>query len=132
MLLNIAEDFKKYTLRPLPTLLEKLVYVSSLLSEGRYLHWGLSRIFGDKKAQTAIRSVHSELALELVRAPIRSLYQEYHAVTERTQPAELLTAESLVLRAPVNGDELLSAHLRLVQESLVAVAGQQVASQPAA
>jgi hypothetical protein len=133
MLLNVAEDFRKYTLRSLPTLLEKLAYISSLQSgEGRYVHWGLSKIFGDHRAQKAIRTVHSDLALELIRAPIHSLYREYCAATERTQQPELLKPESFALKAPASGDELLSAHLRLVQESLVAVAAQQVASQPAA
>ena len=132
MLLNVAEDFKKYTLRSLPTLVEKLAYVSSLQSEeGRYTHWGLTRIFGDHRAQKAIRTAHSELALEMVRAPIRAVCHEYHRAAENTQHPEILKPEALALKAPATGDELLSAHLQLVQESLVAVAGQ-TANQPAA
>ena len=130
--MNVAEDFKKYTLRSLPTLLERLAYVSSLQSEeGRYVHWGLSRIFGDQRAQKAIRAAHSELALETLRAPIRTLYQDYRTAAEHTQHPDLLKPEALNLSAPASGDELLSAHLRLVQESLVTVA-DQTAIQPAA
>lgn len=132
MLLNVAEDFKKYTLRSLPTLVEKLAYVSSLQSEeGRYTHWGLTRIFGDHRAQKAIRTAHSELALEMVRAPIRAVCHEYRRAAEHAQHPEILKPEALALKAPATGDELLSAHLQLVQESLVAVAGQ-TANQPAA
>jgi hypothetical protein len=133
MLLKVAEDFRKYTLQALPTVLEKLAYISSLQnSEGRYIHWGLSKIFGDHKVQKAIKGVHSDLALELIRVPIRNLCQEYSTAVERTQQPELLSAESFTLKAPASGDELLSAHLRLVQNSLVTVAAHQTASQPAA
>lgn len=133
MLLKVADDFKKYTLQVLPTLVEKLAYISSLQGEdGRYAHWGLSKVFGDHRAQKAIRSVHSELTLEVVRAPIRSIYSEYHSATERSSHSELLNPESFALKAPVSDDVLLSAHLRLVQESLLAVAAQQPANQSAA
>lgn len=133
MLLKVVEDFKKYTLQALPTILEKLAYISSLQNEeGRYIHWGLSRIFGDLKAQKAIRAVHSDLAVELLRIPLRNLYGEYRAAAEQTVRPELLKPESFALKAPVSDDELLSAHLRLVQKSLVAVAGRTIANQPAA
>lgn len=132
MLLNVIEDFKKYTLRSLPTVVEKLAYVSSLQSEeGCYVHWGLSRIFGDHRAQKAIRAAHSELALETARTPIRALCQEYRTAAEHTQHPELLEPEAFTLKAPASDDEVLSAHLRLIQESLVIVAGQ-IASQSAA
>lgn len=133
MLLKVADDFKKYTLQALPTLIEKLAYISSLQSEdGRYTHWGLSRIFGDHKAQKAIRTVHSELALEALRLPLRSFYQEYRTAAEHTVQPQLLEPESLRFNAPASDDELLSAHLQVVQKSLVAVAAQAIASQPAA
>lgn len=126
MLLKVAEDFRKYTLQAFPTLVEKLAYISSLQNQqGGYTHWGLSRIFGDHRAQKAIRTVHSELALEVLRRPISALYQEL-------QQPERLNSEFLRLKAPSSHDELLSAHLQLVQESLVAVAAQTTASQPAA
>lgn len=134
MLLKVVEDFKKYTLQALPTLVEKLAYISSLQNEedGRYIHWGLSRIFGDQKAQKAIRTVHAELALEALHLPIRNLYQEYRVATEQSIQPELLKPESLRFKAAANDDELLSAHLRVVQKSLVAVAAQATASQVAA
>lgn len=132
MLLKVVEDFKKYTLQALPTLVEKLAYISSLQNqEGRYNHWGLSRIFGDPRAQKAIKTVHGELALELIRAPIRNVYGEYRTAVDRGQRPELLQPESFALKAPLSDDELLSAHLQLVRESLVAVAGQRDVGQAA-
>lgn len=133
MFLKVAEDFKKYTLEALPTLVEKLAYVSSLQNEdGRYAHWGLSRLFGDQRAQKAIRTVHSELALEVLRAPVRDLCHEYCVAAEETEHPELLNPQSMQLKAPATDDELLSAHLRLIQKSLVAVAARTLASQSAA
>lgn len=131
MIFNVAENFKRYTLSALPTLLEKMAYISSLQdSNGRYRHWGLSRLFGDHKAQKGISAVHSELAMNLIRVPMRTIYREYS--DQRTEHPEFLEPESLTLRAPANGDELLSVHLQLIRGSLVAVAGHESASHPAA
>ena len=123
MLCNASENFKTHTLRVLPTLVEKLAYVCSLQTdEGDYRHWGLSRVYGPKRAHQAIESIHAEMAEQLVRIPIREIYQEYQHAVEKPVTPELLRPESLVLKAPTNDDELLSAHLQLIQASLVAVA----------
>jgi len=132
MLCNVAEDFKKYTLTALPTLLEKLIYISSLQSGGRYQHWGLTRTFGESRAQKGIGSVHSELATQLIRIPLRNIYREYCEAAETKVHSQLLNPESLTLKAPSNGDELLSSHLRLIQHSLAAVAGRSHSSHQAA
>ena len=124
MISSATEDFKKHTLRALPTLVEKLAYICSLQTEtGEYRHWGLIRVYGEKRAHQALEGIHAEMAQELVRIPIRDIYQEYqHAVEQPAQPA-LLRPETLTLKPPANDDELLSAHLQLIQESLAAVAG---------
>jgi hypothetical protein len=72
---NATEHFKRYTLRALPTLIEKIAYISSLQSKsGGYAHWGMNRVFGQQRAQKAIGTVHLELAVQLVRVPIRGIY----------------------------------------------------------
>lgn len=133
MFFNVAEDFRRYTLKALPTLVEKLAYVSSLQNtQGRYMHWGLSRIFGDHKAQQGINTVHSELATQMIRIPVRDIYREYSGVAEEGRHLQLLDPEFFSLNAPFNGDELLSAHLRLIQDSIVSLAGQESTTQQAA
>ena len=123
MLCNASEDFKIHTLHVLPTLVEKLAYICSLQTEdGEYRHWGLNRVYGPKRAHQAIESIHAEMAEQLVRIPIRDIYEEYQHAVEKPVTPELLRPESLVLKAPANDDELLSAHLQLIQASLVAVA----------
>jgi hypothetical protein len=128
---SAAEDFKRRTLSRLPTLLERLAYICSLQTEhGTYEHWGLNRAFGERLAQNAILRAHMETSLELIRVPVREIYNEFREAVAREEGPQVVRAESLVLKAPVNGDELLSAHVRLVQDSLAAVAHQERTTPP--
>jgi hypothetical protein len=131
--LKAVEDFKNRSLKALPTLLERLAYICSLQTEdGSYQHWGLTRTFGQRLAQDAILRAHAETSMELIRVPLRELYDEYQQAIHRSEGPQVLTVESLLLKAPVNGDELLSAHLRLLQDSVAAVAHQERTSPPGA
>ena len=126
MFLKAKEDFKQRSLGALPTLLERLAYICSLQTlEGEYRHWGLERTHGMRPAREAIRTTHLDLAMELVRSPIREVYSEYQQAVHRQDGPEVFQPESLVLRAPVNDDGLLSAHLRLLQNAVQALAHQE-------
>jgi len=132
MIFKAAEDFKKRTLSALPTLLEKVAYICSLQTGGGgYVHWGFSRAFGNRPTQEAIYAAHMEASAELIQVPVREIYREYQEALERAGAAEMLDPNSFVLKAPVNGDALLSAHLHLLQESVVALAQQDRATHPA-
>jgi hypothetical protein len=119
-----VEDFKQRTLAALPTLLEKLAYICSLQTpRGTYNHWGMTRTFGHEPAQQALYSVHLEASRELVRSPLREIYRDYEEVLQRSQA---LAPDSLMLNAPLSAAEpLLSAHLRLLRDSVQAVALQE-------
>jgi hypothetical protein len=126
MILKAAEDFKKRTLAALPSLVEKVAYICSLQTgSGGYVHWGFTRAFGNRPTQDAIYAAHMETAQELVQVPVREIYKEYQEALARSGNAEFLNPNSFILKAPVNGDALLSAHLHLVQESVVALAQQK-------
>ena len=126
MIFKAAEDFKKRTLSALPTLLEKVAYICSLQTgSGGYLHWGFSRAYGNRPTQEAIYAAHMETALALSHAPVREIYQEYKEAVSRSGSSEVLNPDSFVLKAPVNGDAILSAHLHLLQDSVVALAHQE-------
>lgn len=130
---SASEDFKRRTLSVLPTLLERLAYICSLqTNRGEYQHWGLKRAFGDQVAHDAIRRAHNEASLELIRAPIEEIYKEYKEAVSRKEGPHVLTADTLVLRAPVSGDELLSSHVRLLRDSLEAVVHQERTTPPGA
>jgi hypothetical protein len=127
MIFKAAEDFKKRTLNALPSLLEKVAYICSLQTgTGGYMHWGFMRAYGNRPTQDAIYAAHMETALALSHAPVREIYQEYQeALTRSGAAADILNPDSFVLKAPVNGDAILSAHLRLLQDSVVALALQE-------
>ena len=127
MMLKAAEDFKKRTLSALPTLLEKLAYICSLQTgSGGYMHWGFARAYGNRPTQDAIYAAHMETALALSHVPVREIYQEYQSAVARSGSVkDILNPDSFVLKAPVNGDAILSAHLRLLQDSVVALAHQE-------
>src|SRR6185312_2803699 len=121
------EDFKNRTLSALPSLLEKVAYLCSLQTgSGGYMHWGFARAYGNRPTQDAIYAAHMETALALSHAPVREIYQEYQeAITRSGSAADILDPDSFVLKAPINGDVILSAHLRLLQDSVVALAREE-------
>ena len=128
MIFKAAEDFKKRTLNALPSLLEKVAYICSLQtgSGGGYMHWGFARAYGNRPTQDAIYAAHMETSLALSHAPVREIYQEYQEAMARSgATVDILNPDSFVLKAPVNGDAILSAHLRLLQDSVVALARQE-------
>ncbi|HWX56311.1 MAG TPA: hypothetical protein VN176_17110 [Verrucomicrobiae bacterium] len=131
MIHKAKDDFKTRTLAALPTLLEKLAYICSLqTAEGTYEHWGLTRVFGEGQAQEAIGAAHAETAVELARLPVREVYKDFVGAMERPLSASSLKPESFVLKAPVTDDGLLSAHLRLIQDSVVSLAREESSSPP--
>jgi hypothetical protein len=133
MIRKAKDDFQGRTLAALPTLLEKLAYICSLqTAEGKYEHWGLTRVFGEGPAQEAIGAAHAETAAELTRLPVREIYRELLNAMENPMNAETLKPDSFVLKAPVKDDGLLSAHLQLIQNSLASLLQQIHSDGPAA
>lgn len=131
MIYRAAENFKQRTLSAVPTLLERLAYICSLqMADGQYRHWGLTRTYGARPAQEAIRAAHSELAIAVVQSPVREIYREFQEAIRRESGPEVINPESLILNAPVNDDVLLSAHLRLVRDSVQALAHEQEHTTP--
>src|SRR5258708_20867381 len=71
MLLSPIDDFKNRTLRALPSLLEKLVYACSLRDkDGTYKHWGLTKAYGQQKADGAIGQAHTAMSPEIIKTPL--------------------------------------------------------------
>lgn len=74
---SASDDFKQITLRALPHLWEKLEFLASMRSElGTYQHWGLSQIYGQDEAETAISAAHDELFLQALSTPIQDLWAD--------------------------------------------------------
>lgn len=72
--LSPFEDLKLRTLSAFTGIWEKLLYVSELRSsQGKYHHWGHSRVHGEDRSQAALRQIHSDLYVELLRTPMSEL-----------------------------------------------------------
>ncbi len=72
-LLPIQDDFVVRTLANVTGVWGKLDYVSDLREKGKYVHWGLARVYGEQATQLALRGVHRELFLQVLRTPLRQL-----------------------------------------------------------
>jgi hypothetical protein len=73
-LFSALEDFLQRSLAPLPTLWEKLRFVSDLQAGGRYRHWGMEQKFGENSAQRAIAEAHSGLCNEMASTKLAELW----------------------------------------------------------
>lgn len=121
MLFTPIDDFRNRTLKAFSTLLEKLAYVSSLLGlDGIYHHEGFLKAYGAQKANAALGQLHAEFAREITKTPLREVYRQH----------ENSKAGAPELKAPPNGDAVLSAHLRFVQDSVKTIAEQERSSHP--
>lgn len=95
VLVSAYDDFVLRTLASVPGLLGKLAYLSELrTSEGGYCHWGLAQVHGEIAARRAIAQAHTQAWMEVLRAPLQSLWQELQPASAEDEPA-LESAEKL-------------------------------------
>jgi hypothetical protein len=81
--LSAFEDFARRTLNVLHGVWSKLNYIRELRGdEGRYNHWGLTRIHGEAEVHKAVADVHSELYLQLLRTPLPELLEQLRLSAE--------------------------------------------------
>jgi hypothetical protein len=90
---SAKEDLQARTLRAVSGLLGKLEYLASLRQEdGSYLHWGLSRTYGEGAAQQALADAHRSLVSVILRTPLRKLRED---VDQSCGPKNLTQTEFL-------------------------------------
>lgn len=78
-LLCALEDLMNRTLAAIPGMLGRLEYLSSLKGDGRYGHWGLSRVYGQRAAQRALADAHKLLVAEVLQTPLEMLVEDSEA-----------------------------------------------------
>ena len=124
-LLAIKDDFLQRTLARVPGKLGKLDYLSGLREGDKYVHWGLTRIYGEEATQRTLGDVHLELFLRVLRTPLPQLVEDAarSAAGKQMQPREFL--EALVRNAKVLVPPDLgggsAAHLNATLASLLAL-----------
>ncbi len=97
----------------LPNALARLAYIAGLVqSDGTYAHWGVQRTHGDAAAQPAMKQVHRETLLELLRTPLRKLDREELGELEGLPAVYLL---------PTDHSKASAAHLNSALAALVAL-----------
>jgi hypothetical protein len=79
VLISALEDLLSRTLAAIPGLLGRLEYLSSLKVDGRYAHWGLSRVYGERGAQRAMADAHKTLVGEVLQTPLEALVEDSEA-----------------------------------------------------
>ena len=89
--LSPFEDFQARTLSALYGLWAKLLYMADLRSDdGKYHHWGHSRVHGEALSQIALSKAHSELYIALLRSPIQVLVEETETTSDAPDRSELV------------------------------------------
>jgi len=123
---SAREDFEANTLGAVPGLLGRLSYVGGLhdgkgTGNGRYEHWGLTRVYGDDAAQSAIRASHRVLLSEVLKKPLAVLLNDVPAscANEHLTEKEFLASLTQSLPKPLSPAAL--AHLRSVLSALSAL-----------
>lgn len=126
-LLAIKDDFLERTLSRVPGVLGKLGYMGALIEDGRYVHWGLERVYGGEGTQRAVAEVHRGLFLQVLRTPLRQLLEDARrsAAAERSEVRRYLEK---ILRHPegmvpqqMGGGSL--AHFNSVVAALLSLLG---------
>jgi hypothetical protein len=77
--LSAFDDLRATTLKAIPGLLGRIEYVSSLKEGGRYAHWGLTRVHGNRAAERALSDAHKLLVAEVLQTPLRLLVADNEA-----------------------------------------------------
>lgn len=123
-LLPIKDDFLERTLVKIPGVLGKLDYLAELRENGKYVHWGLARIYGEEVLQRTLAEVHRGLFLQVLRTPLRQLLEEVRR--SAAQPNEVKRYLETLVRdvrslAPPNLGGGSEAHFHSVIRALLSL-----------
>ena len=123
---SAVEDFEANTLRAIPGLLGRLSYVGRLqdgkgTGNGRYEHWGLTRVYGDDAAQRAIRASHRVLLYDVLKKPLAALLKDVLASCSNEDLTEREFLATLAQSPPKPLSPAALAHLRSVLSALLAL-----------
>ena len=101
---SALEDLRDTTLRKVTGLLAKLDYLARLRGgDGKYSHWGLSRVHGEAAAQEALAEAHRSTTTEILRTPLRRIVQD----AENSGEAQNVAPERYAKELQERGEELL-------------------------
>lgn len=137
-LFSASEDLAVRTLKHVHGTLRKLLYVVTLRDrEGKYCHWGMARVFGQKQAASAVQQAHQDAMNEVLRKSLPELWAEVagddpQGATVKLQIQELTEMGRNVV--PPGCSEAAECHLNAVLHALreLAQARAGTSNRPAA
>jgi hypothetical protein len=95
------EDLTENTLRTISGLLRKLDYLSELRqADGSYMHWGLTRVYGETATQQALAEAHQVLVSQILRTSLHDLLDDAVAASRSEQVTPTFDLERLRHRGP--------------------------------
>lgn len=99
-----SEDLAASTLASIAGTLRKLEYLSGLRSQtGRYVHWGLARVYGEAAANGALQRAHRAVLSQVLSTPLRNLLID----AEQSSKLAGLEPEAYLQRLKARGPCLL-------------------------
>jgi hypothetical protein len=103
---SALDDLTTTTMRAVSGIWAKLEYLVGLRgADGRYQHWGLTKLHGEAAAQQACEEAHRSVVSRILRTPLPALSEE---VSESSQPLQT-NEEEYLRRLHERGPELLPA-----------------------
>lgn len=87
-LFSAFDDFMNETLARIPSNFGRLRFIAEMRSEGRYVHWGMCKTYGDQNAQAAMAEAHSETFEQSLTTPVPDLAAEDEAGDAATLDAD--------------------------------------------
>ena len=101
---SALEDLQNTTLKAVPGSLRRLEYLARLRTKkGIYVHWGLSRTYGDMAANKALVAAHKSLLSQILSTPLQKLLQE----VEESSQSDGVSPGAYVQRLSTAGLNLL-------------------------
>jgi hypothetical protein len=83
-LFSAQEDLQETTLKAINGFLRRLEYVAGLRDrEGKCVHWGLIRVYGEVASDRALAEVHGQELSRVLSTPIRNLETELRNSSEQ-------------------------------------------------
>ena len=74
---SALEDLSHTTLEALSGCLRKLEYLAGLReSQGKYSHWGFTKVYGETPANKALRTAHRSAVSEVLSTPLGRLLED--------------------------------------------------------
>jgi len=104
---SALEDLRDTTLRRVTGLLGRLNYLARLRgADGKYGHWGLSRVHGEAAAQEALSEAHRATTAEVLRTPLRRMVRD----AETSSEAQNVPPEEYLKELQTRAEDLVPSH----------------------